>query len=274
MWFLPLILALSSPTELSQEENDLVAEILTLAEKSDRTSYYLFKLNQLLNTPENKNRRNFKEKNLQIINNSIDSLTNEYQEIEQGAGQTALSLYLNIEEDYQFSQDRTWTVFLNHDRVFYIARDDPNDILVYIKVNLRDSEFKEKIIFMEDGIEKHLSTDGFSVNLEFVDQSALDVFEVDVNLDQWPTSKNWSGGYMMLSHELAHLLGLKDEYDLIESHSTNQYFSIKMRLRFFLHQMNDFIPPDAKNGLMNNYRKKLLDRHICEIAGFTYDCRH
>jgi len=259
---------------LNSQELALVDEIIELAQQSDRKEYYFDKLNSLLNTPETSD-DNLNYKNQRRLEESIKLLEEEYEFIIKTQGQPALEAYLSREERHRQSLSDKLKVYQpRKNRAYlYIANDNPNDLVIHIKVSLNtNSTIKSNILFIEDGIEKHLSARGYTVDLQFVDRCGDDVFQIKADPNEWPDSGNWIGSHYTLAHELLHLTGLPDEYDMIEAHSTNKYMSIRDRLYWFLYYMKRDTPADAKFGIMSNQSFKPLNRHMCKSVGLGDDC--
>lgn len=261
--------------ELSSEEKGLVEEVMGKALKSNRKDYYFKKLFLLLETLTVSSSAT-KVIQRKEIDRAIKQSKRE-RRAAVGSSSRSIEDYMNQEEFYEsIKGDKHWVGFQPDDNgpYFYVT-DDPLDILVHIKVRLNgDSEDIERILLLEDAIEKHLYIEGFSVNLVFVGHSNPnnDIFDVKVDSGKWPTSHNWSGEHRGLAHELMHLMGLHDEYDKIESHADNKHLPIQQRLTLFLEQMDAELPADAKYGIMSNHFRKPLDRHACEAVGLGEEC--
>ena len=259
---------------LTYSERVLVHMIVSKAKGSDKEDYYMKKLQLLLSTPEAKQ----EDTQVMIEGRTAIGLKKAEAETIHWAEYFGVSVndYTSIEELYESMHGRHWTkqtpvLFGSH---YYVAADDPNDILIHIRIHLvGDSEQIKNIIKVEDNIEKHISVPGLNFNLEFVGFSGSDVFEIKADPKEWPNALNWSGGdYYVYAHELFHVMGLPDEYDRIEAHAGNKYLPIKERLQLFLMQMYMPNPPDAKLGIMSDQHNRPLDRQVCEIAGLGKDC--
>jgi len=263
--------------KLTGTEKDLVEEIMNKALKNNkRKDYYFSKLTLLLSTVTNPLKITTK-KHIEEINRSVEESKKERREIAKKSNRD-LEEYLTQEEFYENMRKRDdWKGYKPESGSphFYIADEDPLDILVNIRVRLSGKiEMVKKIILLEDAIEKHLYVEGFSVNLVFVGHSETseDIFDVDVDPSHWPTSHNWSGEHRALAHELLHLMGLPDEYHRIEAHAGNKNMSLLQRLYQFRAQMDEELPSDAKQGIMCYYWKKPLERHVCTAVGLGDDC--
>jgi len=258
---------------LSSNDRKTINKIIKKAEKSKRKKYYFKKLLLLLNTPAVSPKITAKMNN-KITNDSVEKTKSERRKIVEES-EIDLEEYLGQEEFYETMTDRLWRTYkpcwsCSH---FYVSDEDPLDILVHIKVHLNGSvELIERILLLEDAIEKHLYVEGFSVNLEFVGYCGNDVFEVNADPNVWVNSHDWSGGHTTLAHELMHLMGLPDEYDGIEIHAGNRHLPVSTRLRIFYQQMGKEISLDATQGIMCYMNLKPLERHICAAVGLDEEC--
>lgn len=260
-------------SKLNKEERDLIEKIMAKAISSPRKSYYFSKLNDLLNTPTSPasetdmmNRAEIDE-SLRLSKEIHNKLARE--------GHAILENYVNKEEFYEIAKERRWKIYrpYSDSAYFYISDDDPLDLLVHIQVRMSGPyEVINKILLIEDMIEKHASLDGFSVNLVFVGYPGNDVFDVDVDPKKWTTNYNWAGGHTSLAHELFHLMGLSDEYDRIEAHATNRDLPILNRLDQFYQQMGKELLHDSMYGIMCWHNKKPLQRHVCSAVGLSDEC--
>lgn len=150
---------------------------------------------------------------------------------------------------------------------FYVDRSDPRNIRVRMKVKLNGKEEEVKSIKkLEDAIERKSHTEGYTLDIVFVDTSGPDVFEFSVVFCQWANSGNWASGPTTLSHEVHHALGLPDRYDYIESHAHNRQMNVPMRLVWFLEQMKKSGGPRDPHSKMHTSGKPLLSEDICAVA--------
>lgn len=251
----------------------VVEVIMRKAISSSRQKYYFKKLNLLLNTKTNPVTQTA-QNNMNYIKRSIN-LSKQARNFVLRKTNRSLEEYLNKEELYEISKLRNWRVYQPEffGPFFYVSDEDVNDILIHIQIHVKGNfEAIDRILSLEDAIEKHLSRPGYSVNLVLVGMKDDDVFTVSADLNKWPSSYNWSGGYMALAHELMHLMGLPDEYDKIESHAGNKNVSITQRLYQFLAQMDEELPADAQFGIMCYHSLKPLERHICASIGRGREC--
>lgn len=144
---------------------------------------------------------------------------------------------------------------------------DPRAVVVKVKIHLEGKpEFVAKIKEFEDSIEKRSSVRGYTLDVEFVNKGGSDVFSVKADPEVWGSADNLAGGIETLAHEIHHLLGLDDRYDLIESHADNKALPVNERLYMFAIQL--FKPPDPRGpaSLMNDlYRGTLLSEDVCAL---------
>lgn len=177
-------------------------------------------------------------------------------------------------EEEQASAAARMTIRSGRGGVLYrIDARDPKNIVVKLKVRLKgDPQLVVKIKGLEDAIEKRASGPGYTVDLEFVDARAADVYEVLVDSNRWPTVENWAGPAECIAHELHHVLGLRDRYDYIERHAGNQSFSVSNRLYYFAVQMMRSDDPRGASSLMG-LGGVLLSEDVCAIAqGSQKEC--
>src|SRR5580658_1334086 len=123
---------------------------------------------------------------------------------------------------------------------YYIDRRSATDIHIKAKIFLHAAGTGTKkdvddVKAMQDGIEKHASTFGYSVDIIFVKTKEKDAFDVTVDPSQWEVADNWAGGGPTgYAHELHHLLAFElDKYNYIENHSVNPQMKVHERLIWF-----------------------------------------
>ena len=123
---------------------------------------------------------------------------------------------------------------------------------------------------MEDGIEKHASTRGYQVDIDFPTVADADTFQVNVDASEWETATNWSGGEAKgFAHELHHMLAFElDRYDYIESHSANKHMKIKDRLHWFVQEMSKAAGYNTADSIMNSADNP-SDDDVCRTAGLN-----
>jgi len=254
-------------SNLSASSRALADEIITVARTSDRCLYYIGKLKLLLDTPDAPPAETATESREEVD----EAVVEETQRLADNPGNT------NAEELVSGHPIRNWTIRQGRGGInFLVDRDDPNNIVVKIKVHL-SPEGSGTVAdvantkSLEDGIEKHASTRGYTLDIAFVDHSNPDVFEVGVNPDEWTTSGNWVGDVSSIAHEAHHLLGLRDRYNYIESHADNEDLAIGDRLHWFREQMRRAPDPQGVNSMMNDHNLSLLDDDVCNVAGLPLD---
>ena len=139
-------------------------------------------------------------------------------------------------------------------------------IAVDFSNRLKKQGIQSKIKSLEDLIERNSKAKGYTVDLEFVEKSGPDVFEISTDFSQWPTSRNWASSPVTLSHELHHILGLGDRYDYIESHADNADLDMPIRLNLFLRQMSKSSNQRDDFSKMGHSKNPLLSEDICSVA--------
>ena len=149
--------------------------------------------------------------------------------------------------------------------IYRVDARDPSAVVVKVKIHLAGKpDFVAQIKELEDSIEKRASTRGYTLDIEFVDKRGADVFEVESTPKKWPTSENLAGHTEVLAHEIHHLLGLPDRYDLIEAHAGNNNLALDQRLYLFAYQMKKPPDPRGPDSLMGKHGQ-LLSEDICAV---------
>lgn len=248
-----------------------VNRILEKIDEHPDKEYYYEKLTLLLNTPTVDIDPTFKREN----NSRIDRAIKQVQEEREALPPKEQEDLSSLEEEYINMYREGWAAYApeGEDSFFYINAYDHFNIMVFIKVRvLGEPQTVEKILYLEDAIEKHLSIPGFTVDLMFVDYDDKDVFTVMTDTGKWVTSHNWGGSHMAMAHELMHLMGLSDEYDGIEQHADNKNLSLATRLWYFENQIGAVRYPDATQGIMCYHNRKPLHRHACAVVGLGDEC--
>jgi len=262
----------SSVQPLTVSERILVLKIVKKARNSGNEAYYLGKLQELLAIKE----ATKEETAAMILASTKKGVQLAEVEIEKDVGSLSYNEYFAIPEINESIEQYKWEKYRPYSgsAYYYVARSDPNNLFVHLRIHLTgDSEQIKNIISVKRNIESHVSIPGFSFVVEFVGFSGDDIFEVSANPDAWPNSRNFAGGnYKVYAHEIFHLMGLDDEYNLIESHAKNPYLSVSMRLKLFLAQMDRVISADARDGIMSNHNNKALQRHVCIAVGEGEAC--
>jgi len=150
---------------------------------------------------------------------------------------------------------------------FEVDRSDPRNIRVLMKVMLKGKkEEVDSIKKLEDTIEWKSHTQGYWLDVVFVDKPGPDVFEFKVTFCEWANSGNWASGPTTLSHEVHHALGLDDRYDYIEAHAANKDMDRPMRIHWFLEQMPKKVDPRGAFSKMGPSRNPLLAEDVCAVA--------
>lgn len=243
-------------------------EIIKEARTRDNALYYIEKLELLFNTPEaTKDKRDF----LGEVAAEAATETTRLATAEGAARK-------DVEESVSKDPTRVFSKRKGQDgTTFLIDARDPTNIAVQAKVRpvakgaakpTDVSNLKQ----LQDAIEKNSSTQGYSVDLEFVDKPGPDVFTVGMDQD-WPTSGNWVSTAQALSHELHHLLGLDDLYDYIEAHAKNPNMKIPDRIHWFREQLKKTPDPSAGISIMGKSTtggKNLpSNQDVCRVTGAT-----
>lgn len=247
---------------------DIINDIKDLP--GDEQEYFYNKLNLLLATKTlisgSDERNDFSVENKKRLDDASERVESEYKAMPTDE----LAVFLLAEEEYETYGIRKWEAYRPDglDAHFLVDRSDPTDLLVKIWIHVRgDRKIVDTIVSFEDAIEKHVSIEGFSVNIVFLDHEEPEAFIIDSEIDRWITSDNWGGSPETMGHELMHLFGLPDEYDGIASHAGNEHLSMTTRLWYFKKQLSEPFLPDARNGIMCNNYMRPLDRHACAAVG-------
>ena len=125
----------------------------------------------------------------------------------------------------------------------------------------------ESIKSMKDAIEKHASTIGYIVSIDFVDVADKDTFKVNVDTDTYEVATNWSGGDPKgFAHELHHMLAFPlDRYDYT-GHATNQSMEVSNRLYWFGQELTKPAGYNVPTSIMNDSANP-NDDDACTVAG-------
>jgi hypothetical protein len=248
---------------LGADSRAIADEIIRLSRAKDNCMYYMDKLTLLFNTPD-------------APRASVAQSTSAVAAADVSEEQSRLvspegSRRVGIEEATSGS-GRVWTRRRGQDGVFFnVDARDLNNIVVQLKVRLvargrGTSTDVDRIRNLEDAIEKNASTNGYIVDLIFVNTGGSDVFTVGVDPSQWETSGNWVSDPLALAHETHHLLGLDDRYDYIESHADNADMIMSDRLYWFREQVRRPPDPHGEESIMGSGAHP-LDDDICRVAG-------
>jgi len=254
---------------LSPESRAIADDIITQARSSDRCLYFIGKLKLLLDTPDAPPAETAAESRTEV-DEAVAEEAERLAEPENVAN-------TGQEESVSGHPIRSWVEREGEGgTVFHVDRGDPNNIVVRMRVNLHPegsgtADDVSNTQSLEDGIEKHASTRGYTLDIIFVERTGRDVFSVGVNPDEWTTSGNWVGDVGSIAHEAHHLLGLDDRYDYIESHAGNEDLAIGDRLYWFREQMSRPHDPEGADSMMNDSNLSLLDDDVCNVAGLDVD---
>jgi len=242
-----------------------VDQILTEARKRDNAMYYIDKLEKLLAKPVQSAAEQAKQ-------NSADTKTSADAEASRMGDNKAQS-HAGDEEAISADPSRVFTKAKGLDgKTFLIDARDVTNVAVKVKVHLiragkGTADDVKGIKSMEDAIEKRSSTMGYNVDINWVEKSGPDVFDVNVDTSKWTVSDNWSGDDAAMAHELHHRLGLEeDRYDYIEAHAENEAMLIPDRIHWFLAEMDKKIDNNP-NSIMDDNVHSPLDDDVCMVAG-------
>ena len=243
-----------------------VLQIIKLARSRDNAMYYIGKLNDLINTPDKVSTEQAGETAADMEKYAQE----EADRIKDPASAAAAAV--GDEEAGSLDPSRVWTTRKGEGgKKFKVDARDVNNIFVYAKVRPQkrgkgtDVDV-DRLISMQDAIEKYASTAGYTVDLDFVRKGGNDVFTVGVDTSEWTTSGNWVGEPMGFAHELHHLLGLDDRYDYIEAHATNVDMVMSDRIYWFRQQMDRPHDPFIDTSIMGG-GFVAIDDDVCRVAG-------
>jgi hypothetical protein len=261
--------------KLDKAGRDLTEDILTQVAKRtdpDEVRYYLFKLKQLFDTPE-------EDPTAIAADTAVATSAAVVLETKRQAKPEAAK-NAGLEERASGSKKRHFKARPGKfaGGVYYVDASDPNNIVVKARVFLHPegkgtAADVAAVKKMEDGIEKSASTAGYLVDIIFVNSAANDAlgnppFTVGVDPGSWEVADNWAGGGPQgYAHELHHLMAFElDRYDYIESHSTNEQMVVPNRLYWFRQELDK--PPNYNDptSIMNNAEHP-NDDDVCRVAG-------
>ena len=244
-----------------------VNEILTITRTRDNALYYIGKLETLLATPET-------PPTAKAAATSADT---------KAAADTEASRLTDPDQakhtgDEEAISDKHKGKFKKakglYGDTFEIDASDVTDIAVRVKVHLirtgkGTADDVKRIKSMEDAIEKRSSTLGYNVDVDFVNRSGPDVFDVHVDTSQWTNADNWANDDAAMAHELHHRLGLEeDRYDYIEAHADNPDMVVEDRIQWFRAELDKKVDNDP-NSIMNDNVHSPVDDDVCRVAGKT-----
>jgi hypothetical protein len=174
----------------------------------------------------------------------------------------------------------------NKQKTFLADGTDPRNIVVQVQIHLRgDTVSTNAVQFIENSIEELAGVPGYVIDVVFVHPTTSpatndqpNVFEVNATTSGATDSLTWGTSAVDLTHELHHLLGLEDCYDLIDNHAGDDRMSMHERLRLFDQQMTknrhhrpemaqvDWDPDGVYKSVMGqNTHNKPLDSDICAV---------
>jgi hypothetical protein len=235
-----------------------VDESLTIARTRSNPNYYSNKMMLLFRTPEAPPAQT--ATSMRAEQNASANEAAQTQSTPQGQAD------MQNEERATRAWNRNWTTVRGDDATYRVDRSDPNNVVVHMKVALSGNDADvAQIKALEDQIEKKGSTRGYTLDIEFVDRCAPDVFQATVDPTRWTDSGNWVGDAEGIAHEAHHRLGLDDRYDYIEAHANNRDMSIPDRVHWFREQMNKPPDPAGRNSLMGDGHQ-LLNDDVCRVA--------
>jgi RHS repeat-associated protein len=264
--------------KLDQKHQEMLDEIILEAIKQpDKIEYYAEKLELLFSKPFDKS------KGTDLYGKFNDSYKDAKDRLDTDEGKKT-----RFDEENKTKRSKMEKVKdSDNEKFYYVDRSDPANIHVHVKVHVFTYQYydfskgywvpkmnvadAQKVKMLEDDIEKQAAaTAGYTIDLEFVNYGGDDVYEIGVNPDLWAQAHNWISSMLGLTHELHHLLGLPDRYDMIEEHADNPKLTVADRLEAFLWQMKEApLPNMGRAGLMSNDPKadpRLLDAEVCQIA--------
>lgn len=247
---------------LDSDDRDVAETIMTTSRTRDDCVHLVDQLTLLFNTPDNPPGNTA----AMMRQETADSLTAERARLATPEGSQATG----AEEAATASTARRWTRRQGDGAFYFVDRSDPNNLVVRAQVRLQRTGVGTatdvaNTVALEDAIEKAAATRGYILDIVFVNSSGPDVFDVEVNPDEWTVSTNWVGGTTGLAHELHHLLGLDDRYDYIEAHAGNADMDMPDRLHWFNEQLGRAPDPEGDTSLMGN-GTALLDDDVCRVA--------
>ncbi len=158
---------------------------------------------------------------------------------------------------------------------YYVDPTSPTDIVVKLDILLTadgkgTADDVKAIKSLEDAIEKAASTEGYIVDVHFVDTAKSDTFQVKVDPSKKQNALNWGGSDPVgFAHEIHHLLVFGDDkYNYIDAHATNKKMKIASRLKWFRQELGK--APDYNDPTSIIAKAPHPDdADACTVAGFT-----
>lgn len=251
--------------KLNAQNKKIANDIIDGARASECPMYYVEKLWTLFNTGESADADQAKEARKKVSKAETAEKTRLGTKAG-GAGKDAEEILAN--DPARKFKDRSGEA---GDK-FRVDASDPTNIIVKLRVRASKAgkgtdEDVRKTKALEDAIEKHASTKGFTVDIEFTDAVDNYVFPVGVDPTKWTTSGNWVGDPREIAHEAMHLLKLEDRYNYIEAHAGNADMDVPERLYWFREQMVRGPDPTGAASIMDDYNSKMDEIDICAVAG-------
>ena len=260
---------------LYRPHRSVVEDILRVARARDDCLFFMERLEVLFATPVNPARpsgaASGPSTEERMLARTQQAVTDEQARLATPEGQASLG----AEEAATADPARQWTTRRGEGGViFRVDARDPNDVYVRARVrlmgrgrNLREARDRVAAIrSLEDAIEDHASTTGYTVDLEFTDRPGRDVFTVEVDMSRWTDAGNWVGGARGLAHELHHLFGLDDRYDYTR-HASNRDMPIGTRLHWFRVQVGRVHDPAAAAASLMGSGPSPIHDDVCQVAG-------
>ena len=169
------------------DEKQLVAEILTIIRTRDDALAQMSQLELLFNTPEAKAEEHAEAVDIEIgaaEKANTERLTKKTSKAPKHTGD---------EEAVSAAKSRTFSKRKGRDGSFFqIDARDVSDVALIVQVHLTatkktkdNTDAIAKITGLEDAIEKHIATWGYSLDLKFVDKGGPDVFTINVDTGKW-----------------------------------------------------------------------------------------
>ncbi len=262
----------ATPAYTALADKTVADGIITEAKKKAGCLYYAGKLKQLFDTPEKA------AADVVIENNAVTVEAVKQEKVRVAKPEAAKNLDLE-KKAADAVPAANWKSIKGKfgGGTYQVDSTNPANIIVRAKVFLKPTGSGTaadvaNIKQMHDGIEKALSTKGFTVSIDFVDVPDANTFTANVHQEGWTDAENWSAATpKTLAHEFLHMLAFEiDRYNYIESHAQNQLMKIPDRLHWFAVQLTK--PPGFDNDLsIMSSGEHPLDDDACRVAGLDLD---
>jgi Domain of unknown function (DUF4157) len=158
---------------------------------------------------------------------------------------------------------------------YYVDARSPTDIVVRLDILLTPEgkgtvDDVKAIKSLEDAIEKAASTEGYLVDVRFVDTAKSNTFQVKVDPSKKQNALNWGGSDPVgFAHEIHHLLAFTDDkYSYIDDQARNPKMKIASRLKWFRKELGKDPNYNNPNSIMAKAPHP-DDADACTVAGFT-----